>query len=42
MNDAAAKYGGSVFEETPNPEEAYARFTRIDPAAYREGDLPDL
>ncbi len=42
VNDVAAKYGGSVFEETPNPEEAYARFTRIDPVAYREGDLPDL
>jgi len=41
-NDVAANHGASVFQETPNPDEAYARFTRREPAAYREGDLPDF
>ena len=42
VNDLAAKYDASVFEDTPNPEEAYARFTRTDPSPYRQGDLPDF
>jgi uncharacterized cupin superfamily protein len=41
-NDLAAKYGASVVEETPDPAEAYARFTRREPGPYREGDLPDF
>ena len=41
-NEVAAKYDASVVEDTPNPDDAYARFTRLEPAAYREGDLPDL
>jgi uncharacterized cupin superfamily protein len=41
-NDVAAKYGASVPEDTPNPDEAYGRFTRIEPEPYREGDLPDF
>jgi uncharacterized cupin superfamily protein len=42
VNELTAKYDASVVEETPDPAEAYARFTRIDPAPYREGDLPDF
>jgi uncharacterized cupin superfamily protein len=42
VNEMAAKYDASVFEDTPNPDEAYARFTRTDPAPYRQGDLPDF
>jgi hypothetical protein len=42
VNEAAAKHGASVFESTPDPAEAYARFERREPSPYREGDLPDL
>ena len=42
VNEAAAKYDASVLEDTPNPDEAYARFTRNDPRPYRDGDLPDV
>ena len=42
VNELAAKYDASVLEDTPDPAKAYARFTRIDPAPYREGDLPDF
>ena len=42
VNELAAKYDASALETTPSPDEAYARFTRIDPAPYREGDLPDF
>jgi uncharacterized cupin superfamily protein len=39
VDETAAKYGGSVETETPDPAEAYARFERrVMP--YREGDLP--
>jgi uncharacterized cupin superfamily protein len=42
VNELAAKYDASVLQDTPNPDEAYARFTRSDPAPYRRGDLPDF
>jgi uncharacterized cupin superfamily protein len=42
VNELAAKYDASALETTPSPDEAYARFTRIDPQPYREGDLPDF
>ena len=42
VNELAAKYDASVLEDTPNADEAYARFTRKEPRAYREGDLPDF
>ena len=42
VNELAAKYDASVFEDTPNADEAYARFTRKEPGAYRDGDLPDF
>ncbi len=42
VNDVAAKYGASVLETTPDPAEAYARFTRREPSPYQEGDLPDF
>jgi uncharacterized cupin superfamily protein len=42
VNKLAAKHGASVDVETPEPVEAYARFTRFDPSPYRDGDLPDF
>lgn len=42
VNEVAASYGASVLEETPNPEDAYARFPRPERTRYRDGDLPDL
>lgn len=42
VNEAAAKHGASVVEETPEAAEAYARFARRDPSPYRDGDLPDV
>ena len=42
VNEVAATYDASVLEETPDPAEAYARFTRREPGPYRDGDLPDL
>ena len=39
-NDAAAKHGASVLEETSNPDEAYAPFGPEERSAYREGWLP--
>jgi uncharacterized cupin superfamily protein len=41
-SEVAAKHGASVEVETPDPAEAYGRFTRRDPSPYREGDLPDF
>jgi uncharacterized cupin superfamily protein len=43
LNEAAAKHGASVEQETPHPREAYAPYPR-DPEfqPYREGDLPAL
>jgi len=42
VNEVAARHDASVRETTPEPAEAYARFTRRDPSPYRVGDLPDL
>ncbi len=39
VSDVAGRHGASVDTETPEPAEAYARFTRrVEP--YRRGDLP--
>ena len=37
----AQPYSGSVDETTPDPEQAYASFSRSVERPYREGDLPD-
>jgi uncharacterized cupin superfamily protein len=39
VSEAAARHGASVEAETPDPAEAYARFTRV-VGPYRDGDLP--
>jgi hypothetical protein len=39
-NDLALRHGAGVERETKSPEEAYARFERGKPTAYREGWLP--
>jgi hypothetical protein len=39
VDEVAARHGASVDEETPSPEEAYARFERA-VGPYRDGDLP--
>jgi uncharacterized cupin superfamily protein len=38
--DAAVRHGAGVEQETTDEHEAYGRFTRRRPAAYREGWLP--
>jgi hypothetical protein len=38
--EVAQRHGASVEEETTEPSEAYARFPRMQPARYREGELP--
>ena len=40
VNAVAAEYGASVEAETPNPQEAYARFPRPERTTYRDGWLP--
>jgi uncharacterized cupin superfamily protein len=40
VNEVAAKYGASVEEETPNPEEAYKNVSKPRERPYREGWLP--
>jgi uncharacterized cupin superfamily protein len=40
VNEAAAKHGASVLEETSKPAEAYARFGPEERSAYRDGWLP--
>jgi uncharacterized cupin superfamily protein len=40
VNEAAARYDASVFEETSKPEEAHSRFGQGELSAYREGWLP--
>ena len=40
VDDAAAKHGASVLEETSNPDEANARLGPEQRVAYREGWLP--
>jgi uncharacterized cupin superfamily protein len=39
VSEVAARHGASVEKETPDPGEAYARFTRT-VGPYRDGDLP--
>jgi uncharacterized cupin superfamily protein len=40
FDEAAIRHGAGVERETADPNEAYARFGRRQPAAYREGWLP--
>jgi uncharacterized cupin superfamily protein len=40
VDEAAAKHGASVLEETTEPDEAYARFGPEERCAYGEGWLP--
>jgi uncharacterized cupin superfamily protein len=39
-NEAALRHGAGVEQDTPNAEEAYARFERPAPGPYRDGALP--
>jgi uncharacterized cupin superfamily protein len=41
VDEAALRHGAGVEHETDDPEEAYARFPRREPHAYREGWLPE-
>ena len=41
VDEVALRHDAGVQEETTKPEEAYARFTKREPTAYREGWLPD-
>jgi uncharacterized cupin superfamily protein len=41
VDETALRHGAGVEEETNEPDEAYARFTRRQPTRYREGWLPD-
>ena len=40
VDEAALRHGAGVEQETTDPAEAYARFTRRGPARYRDGWLP--
>jgi uncharacterized cupin superfamily protein len=40
VDEAALRHDAGVEEETNEPDEAYARFTRRQPTRYREGWLP--
>ena len=40
VDEAAARHGASVAEDTTEPSQAYAPLTRRQPARYREGWLP--
>jgi uncharacterized cupin superfamily protein len=40
VSELAARYGGSVEEETPDPKQAYARYREDVDGAYPEGALP--
>ena len=40
VDDAAAKHGASVLEETSSPDEAHTRFGPEERSAYNEGWLP--
>jgi uncharacterized cupin superfamily protein len=42
VDEAAARHDASVEVATTKPEEAYARFPKRQPSAYRDGLLPDL
>jgi uncharacterized cupin superfamily protein len=41
VSELAARYGGSVLEETRSADEAYARFSERVERSYQDGDLPD-
>jgi uncharacterized cupin superfamily protein len=41
VDEAARRHGAGVEQETTEPKEAYAPFTRRGPAPYREGWLPE-
>ena len=41
VDEAALRHGAGVEKETTEAAEAYARFARRQPTAYREGWLPD-
>jgi len=40
VDEAALRHGAGVEQETTDPKQAYARFTKREPTAYREGWLP--
>jgi uncharacterized cupin superfamily protein len=40
VDETARRHNAGVDEETNEPEEAYARFAKRQPAPYREGSLP--
>jgi len=41
VDEAALRHGAGVEEETTEPAQAYARFRKREPTAFREGWLPD-
>jgi uncharacterized cupin superfamily protein len=41
VDEVALRHDAGVQQETTKPEEAYSRFTKREPTAYREGWLPD-
>jgi uncharacterized cupin superfamily protein len=41
VDEAAQRRGAGVEQDTTDPTEAYARVPKREPAAYREGWLPD-
>ena len=42
VDEAALRHGAGVEEETSDPQVAYARFPKPEPAPYRDGRLPGL
>ncbi len=40
VDEAALRHGAGVEQETTDPKQAYARFTKREPTGYREGWLP--
>jgi hypothetical protein len=41
VDEAALRHGAGVEQETTDPKQAYARFTKREPTRYREGWLPE-
>jgi hypothetical protein len=41
VDEAAVRHGAGVEEETTDPHQAYARFTKREPTRYRDGWLPE-
>ena len=41
VDEVALRHDAGVQQETTKPEEAYSRFTKREPTAYRDGWLPD-